>query len=96
MIDDVRLEDEAEWIHRMGGVVFRIIRDFPELEPVAADTITTDHVTAQHVSEQPLPDHLIDGTYHNTSGEPPAAAIVKAALLLFQDSQQLLTNPARV
>jgi len=55
--DDVRFENEAAEIHRMGGVVVRVNR--PIIDGV------TDCPPDDHVSEQPLPQDCIDYTIRN-------------------------------
>jgi len=55
--DDVRFENEAAEIHRMGGVVVRVNR--PIIDGV------TDCPPDDHVSEQPLPESCIDYTILN-------------------------------
>jgi len=57
MADDVRFENEAAEIHRMGGVVVRVNR--PIIDGV------TDCPPDDHVSEQPLPQDCIDYTIRN-------------------------------
>jgi len=52
--DDVRFENEAAEIHRMGGVVVRVVR--PELDGTKPDG---------HISEWPIPQDCIDYTILN-------------------------------
>ena len=54
--DDVRFENEAAEIHRMGGCVVRVVR--PEIDKATDDT-------EDHPSEQPLPYECIDHTILN-------------------------------
>lgn len=54
MADDVRFENEAAEIHRMGGVVVRVVR--PELDGTKPDG---------HISEWPIPEFCIDYTILN-------------------------------
>jgi|TARA_Y100000310_G_scaffold209854_1_gene210473 dephospho-CoA kinase len=52
--DDVRFENEAAEIHRMGGVLVRVVK--PDIN---ADKMS------DHVSEQPIPRSYIDYTIQN-------------------------------
>lgn len=55
VITDVRFDNEARWIHTMGGEVWRVVRDVP------------GHLAcrAHHSSEEGIEDGLIDRTIVN-------------------------------
>lgn len=69
VLTDVRFENEAEAIHRVGGEVWQI--DRPETDSASRDT---------HASEQPLPEELTDLTIVNDDDLEGLRAAVALAL----------------
>lgn len=78
VISDVRMENEAAYVRRIGGFIVHVIRPGAGLGPGFGP----------HESEQPLPPHLVDAVVHNDGplGEIPAhvqdlmAAIIEHTL----------------
>lgn len=58
LITDVRFENEAEWVTKMGGYMVQIVRPQP-LQLVGEE--------AEHESEKVLPSRMIDGVLVNDS-----------------------------
>lgn len=58
VITDLRFDNEAEWVHRMGGEVWRVVRDVPDA--VACKS--------EHSSEAGVSDDLVDRTIPNNRG----------------------------